>query len=202
MWELSVQCPQEPSLTPGPSPQPHLHALSHSPPHLQNPPLLCRWKGLKEWGRKSLGLILPQGGHKPSALAGPGSGGLSPPSLGGGDGPVMPSPHLAHTMFSPESSMPGRMRQGPQWGLGPAREKWYQDVTSHLQEGSPSVQSPRSEDLEWGQTEVGLARVSWGKQIAPALLTSRQSQPVVAQQEVLIEGLRVMASEEAGQRET
>ena len=47
-----------------------------------------------------------------------------------------------------------------------------------------------------------MARVSWGKQIAPALLTSRQSQPVVAQQEVLIEGLRVMASEEAGQRET
>ena len=61
---------------------------------------------------------------------------------------------------------------------------------------------PRSEELEWGQTEVGLAKVFRGKQIVPTLLTSRQSLPVVAQQEVLIEGLRVMASEEAGQRET
>ena len=86
--------------------------------------------------------------------------------------------------------------------MGPGREKWYQDVTSHLQEVSPSVQSPKSEELEWGQTEVGLAKAFRGKQIVPTLLTSRQSLPVVAQQEVLIEGLRVMASEEAGQRET
>ena len=49
---------------------------------------------------------------------------------------------------------------------------------------------------------MGLAKVFRGKQIVPTLLTSRQSLPVVAQQEVLIEGLRVMASEEAGQRET
>lgn len=49
---------------------------------------------------------------------------------------------------------------------------------------------------------MGLAKAFRGKQIVPTLLTSRQSLPVVAQQEVLIEGLRVMASEEAGQRET
>ena len=47
-----------------------------------------------------------------------------------------------------------------------------------------------------------MAKVFRGKQIVPTLLTSRQSLPVVAQQEVLIEGLRVMAREEAGQRET